>query len=357
MTPGAPWLRERDESRWRALALAPLVPVAWMYAMGAGLHRAAYRCGGLPRARLPIRVISVGNLVVGGTAKTPTAAWIAASLHARGHKVALASRGYRRARGAPDDDAVLPVSDGRRVLSRAECAGDEPMVLAAHAPGVPVLVGSDRVRVGLRAFSAFGCEVLVLDDGFQHHRLHRDVDVVMVDGAFGFGNGRVLPRGPLREPAAALRFADAIGVVDGPLPPRDAEAIAQRAPDARRFAARRTPRGLRNLRGGASREPGELDGAEVGMLAGLANPATLRRTLERLGAKVVGERCFSDHHHYRPRDLRGLAAQAPRWITTEKDALKITPEWVRGADVEVLRIDLDVDDPAAFVDWLDARVR
>jgi tetraacyldisaccharide 4'-kinase len=116
---------------------------------------------------------------------------------------------------------VEVVSDGRFVHGTRGHAGDEPMLLAAQAPGVPVLVGRDRGLVGLRAISAFGAEVIVLDDGFQHHRLHRDVDVLTFDGGLGLGNRRVLPRGPLRERSARSRARDAIGVVDGPLPERD----------------------------------------------------------------------------------------------------------------------------------------
>ena len=128
--------------------------------------------------RLPCRVISVGNLGVGGTGKTPTAAWLAAGLQRRGYRVVLASRGYARKGREP----ILTVSDGRFLHATVEQAGDEPFVLAAHAPGVPVLVGSDRALVGQRALSAHGAEILVLDDGFQHHRLERDLDVIVCDG-------------------------------------------------------------------------------------------------------------------------------------------------------------------------------
>ena len=187
-----PWLEEREESFARKLALAPLVPVSWLYGAAAGAHRRFARSGA---RRLSAHVVSVGNLVVGGTAKTPLAAWLAAGLRRRGRKVVLASRGY----GGAGREPVQIVSDWRHVLSLASSAGDEPMLLAAQAPGVPVLVGRDRGLVGLRALAAFDADVLVLDDGFQHHRLHRDLDVLSFDGHLGFGNRAVLPRGPLRE--------------------------------------------------------------------------------------------------------------------------------------------------------------
>jgi tetraacyldisaccharide 4'-kinase len=295
----------------------------------------------------------VGNLVVGGTAKTPLAAWLAAQLRRRGHKVALASRGYGRAGGEP----VEVVSDGRFVHGTAQSAGDEPMLLAAQAPGVPVLVGRDRGLVGLRALSAFGAEVIVLDDGFQHHRLQRDVDILTFDGSLGLGNRRVLPRGPLREPLDALSRADAIGVVDGPLPVRDERAIAWRAPRAYRFATRRVPSQLRPLAGGDSLPLASLEGERVGLLAAVARPESVRRTLEQLGARVVAERLFRDHHRYAASDLAGLAELAPRWITTEKDAVKLLPAWAGHARIDVLAIELAVDEPAALLDWLEARLR
>ena len=345
------WFEEREPSVLRRVALAPLVPISWLYGVGA---LAARRLRG-PRFRTPTRlscrVVSVGNLVVGGSGKTPAAAWIAAQLRARGHKVALASRGYGR-RGR---ELVTVVSDGRFVCSTADEAGDEPLLLAAHAPGVPVLVGPDRRVVGLRAIAAFGVDVLVLDDGLQHHRLARDVEVVAFDGS-GLGNGHLLPRGPLREPLSALRGADALLAVDGPLPLPDADAISAHAGRARWFSARRRPVSLRPLAGGAALPPQQLAGLCVGLLSGIARPASLRRSVEALGATVVAERSFPDHHRYHERDLRDLDA-ATLWITTEKDALKILPRWTHGVDVRVLVAALEVEAGDAFVDWLERTLR
>ena len=347
------WLGERDESRGRAAALLPFAPVSWLYGAGARIHRALYQSGPLRRTALPLRVVSVGNLVVGGTGKTPTAAWIATALQRRGHQVALCTRGYR---GTRSRGKVLVVSDGQYVRSRVEVAGDESMLLAALAPGVPVLVSRNRVRAGLRAFAVFGTEVLVLDDGFHHHPLQRDLDLITVDGRFGFGNRWVLPRGPLREPLRALRYADAVGVIDGPLDPKDAATIQQLAPDATRFAAHRRPVLVRPLRGGEGSPPEVLNGVAVGLIAGLARPASLRNTLLQLGARVVAERTFRDHHRYRRGDLKYLAREAPLWITTAKDALKITPDWIGGADVRVLEIDLKVEQADPLIDWLESKL-
>lgn len=343
---------ERHPSLARQLALAPLVPISVAYGAGAWLARGARgRLLSAP-ARLSARVVSVGGLAAGGSGKTPAAAWIASRLRERGHRVALASRGYGRSGRA----RALVVSDGDFVRANVAEAGDEPLLLAAMAPGVPVLVGRDRAAVGLRAIALFGVDVLVLDDGFQHHRVARDVEIVTFDGS-GLGNGAVLPRGPLREGLSALRRADAVWVIDGPLPESDAGRIERSAPIARWFHARRRPVELRPLRGGAGLPPGSIAGRPVGLLSGIAQPASLRRTVSALGANVVAERSFPDHHVYRERDLRGLAAAAPCWITTQKDALKILPSWAAGVDLRVLEVELEVDDREGLVDWLDRALR
>jgi tetraacyldisaccharide 4'-kinase len=349
----ASWIDRRQESLARRTALLPLVPAAWAFGAGARAGRWLYASGVRSRAKLPLRVVSVGSVLSGGTGKTPLAAWVAVALARRGHRVALARRPYRSARGAAD---VAVVSDGRRALSRVEVAGDESWVLVAHAAGVPVLAARDRGLAAARALSAFGADVLVLDDGFQHHRLHRDVEIATLDAGVGFGNRRLLPRGPLREPPAALRHADAVVVVDGELDPGDERLLGSCAPAALRAAARRVPVSLRPLRGGRGEPPRVLEGAAVGLLAGLGNPAALRRTVAGLGARVVAERLFGDHHRYRPRDLRQLSRDACLWITTEKDAVKLVPAWAGGADVRVLRIELAPARPRELVTWLEARL-
>jgi tetraacyldisaccharide 4'-kinase len=346
-------LGTRDEAPAIRLAAAPLVPLAWAFAAGTRLRRALHRRGLFREARLACRVVCVGSLVAGGAGKTPAAAWLASRLARRGHRVAIVSRGHAGRRR----ERVLVVSDGRHVHAGGAAAGDEALLLAAHAPGVPVLVARDRALAGLRALALFGAEILVLDDGFQHHRLRRNLDLVMLDAGLGFGNGWVLPRGPLREPVEAIRYAHAVGVVDGVLAPEVEDALARWCPGAFRFRARRRPLALRPLAGGTPRSPGGLRGRAVGVLAGIGHPDSLRRSLEALGARVVAERHFGDHHRYRPRDLAGLAHGADLWVTTEKDAAKIHPTWVSGAALEVLAIELEVADEGAVLDWIEARLR
>ena len=350
----APWLVGRDEGALEKALLLPLGLVSRGYSLGARLHRAVYSGGWAPSRRLPCRVVSVGSLLAGGSGKTPVAAWVAGRLRARGHRVVIATRGYGRLRG----DAVHALSDGRRVHGDVVGMGDEPLVLAAHAADVPVLVGRDRGVVGLRAVSAFGADVLVLDDGFEHYRLARDIDIVTIDGGVGFGNRRVLPRGPLREPVSALARAHAVGIIDGPLLEADAATLERYAVNPFIFRARRRPARLRRIGAPAKEsEPATaLAGARIGILAALGQPSAFRRPLEENGATVIAERTFRDHHRYRARDLKRLSHEADMWVTTEKDAVKILPRWSRGIDLRVLTIDLVVAEEDTFLDWLEEKL-
>jgi tetraacyldisaccharide 4'-kinase len=355
-----PWLtsREHESAALRAWLL-PLYLLSLGYGLAARSHRALYEGRWLTRRRLSCRVVSVGSLVVGGGGKTPFAAWLASRLRERGNRVVLATRGY----GRRNREAVHALSDGRYLRGDVTGMGDEPLILAAHAARVPVLVGRDRGLVGLRAISTFGAEILVLDDGFQHHRLARDLDILTLDGGFGLGNRRLLPRGPLREPISALARAHAIGVLDGPLPREDSDVLDARAIRPYRFRILRHPSRLRSIDRDMGKDatrdesPGALAGVRIGMLAAIGQPDAFQRTLEALGATVIARRIFRDHHRYRARDLRDLERDAALWVTSEKDAVKILPAWARRVDLRVLTIELQVDDGDAFVDWVEKKLR
>jgi tetraacyldisaccharide 4'-kinase len=197
---------------------------------------------------------------------------------------------------------------------------------------------------------------VILDDGFQHHRLQRDLDILTFDADFGIGNGHLLPRGPLRERLRGLRRAHGIIEIDGELPDPIAAASRIHAPHALRWRARRQPISLRDLGATVVVAPWVLRGMRVGMLAGIARPESLRRTLEESGAEIIAERVFRDHHRYRARDLRGLSEEAPIWITTEKDAAKILPSWVGNTDLRVLAIRLEIREAEALVDWVESEL-
>lgn len=343
----------RHESLWASRASWVLVPLSWLYGLGVRIHRLAMRLTSFARQRPECAIVSVGAITVGGAGKTPLAARLAAGLRARGFRVVLASRGYKGSHREP----VTVVSDGTHIHAYAAEVGDESLVLAAHAPGVPVLVGRDRGVVGEYAVARFGAEILVLDDGFQHHRLARDLDIVSLDGVSGLGNARVLPAGPLREPRSSLQRAGWICLVDGDgTPPPGAERGLAKLERAKRFVIRahRRPSALFSLDASERLPLGALSGKRVGLISGIARPESFRRSVEALGAEVVSERCFPDHHRFAAGDLRGLDPAAELWLTTEKDAIKILPSWARGASIWVLQIELEIDDEAAVLTALEA---
>jgi tetraacyldisaccharide 4'-kinase len=276
--------------------------------------------------RLPARVISVGNITVGGTGKTPFVMLLAALLAARGKKVAIISRGYHRAgRG------TLVVSDGKNVLAAPAEAGDEPYLMATRLPGVPVIVNADRVAAGACACEQFGAEYIIMDDGFQHVRLARDCDIVMLDAARPLGNGHVLPWGPLRESTAGLNRATAFvfsranqGVPAEQLSPCLRKLIPQRPVFALQYLAG----AVKTIDQIHTYQPADLAGKKVAVFAGIANPRSFRQTVTMLDVSICAERYFPDHHHYTPENLMMLdclAAQhrADLLLTTEKDAVRL----------------------------------
>ncbi len=347
------YLWRTNESLARRVTLAPLVLFEGPYRLGAWLHRRAYEMGLRSRVRLDPTVVSVGNLCVGGSGKTPLVGWLASELRARGHRVAILSRGV----GGRREREVNVVSNGERVLLSPADVGDEPVLLAGRAPGVPVFAGRNRVALGLRAATLFGAEILIMDDGFQHHRLHRDVDLVCVDAGLGLGNGHVLPRGPLREPASALQRAAAIvWTRHANAEPALPELPVALAEETSCFAVEIALRGLRLL-GASGLEPGEsLRGRKVGLLAAIARPDRLARELTELGAEVAARRTFADHHRYRRSDLKALDPGL-LWVTTEKDAVKIPAGWSLPAKLVVLEEEVRPRGGGALIDFVLERVR
>ena len=340
----------RTRESWaRRLALAPLLPLEGLYRIGVRVHRVAYQLSPARRVRLPAQVVSVGNLTVGGSGKTPLVGWLAAELAGRGHKVAILSRGVGGRRGRQ----VNVVSDGERVLLSSADVGDEPLLLAGAVPGVPVLAGRNRAALGYRAAALFGAELLLLDDGFQHQRGARDLDLGCVDAELGLGTGHVLPRGPLREAACGLRRADALVWTRTPegFSTKAAAATLPRAPGCPNFAVRMVPRALRPLGGGAPEPISSLAGREIAVLAAIARPDRLIGALESHGARVVAVRRFPDHHLYSREDLDSLEG-ARTWVTTAKDAVKIPRSWPGEREVLVLEEEVVPLESGGLTAWV-----
>jgi len=329
----------------RALLL-PLAVPEWLFRAGAAARALAYERGILSAARAGAPVISIGNVAVGGAGKTPATLAVAARLRARGRRVAILSRGY----GARRTDARV-ASDGRgRRLPAAE-AGDEPALMAGRLPDVPVLCGPRRAELAGRAVAGMGADALVLDDGFQHRALVRDLDVVVLDAANPFGNGHLLPRGPNREPRSALGRAGLLWL-------SHADRARPEALDALRTLAReatgRPPVESRHavvdvLDGSLERSLGTaaLRGQRVLLLSGIARPEGFRRTVEGLGAVIGEERAYADHHAFTPAELdEALAAagasRCDAVVLTEKDSVRLPPERAVEPRLRVVRIEAEL---------------
>lgn len=322
-----------------------LAGAATPYGWAVRLRNAAYDRGVFPVHRLPCRVVSVGNLTVGGTGKTPTVIALARRLAAAGVRPCIVIRGYGGAGGG-----VRVVADGVAVRSDWRDVGDEAVLLAEALPGIPVLAGGDRVVVGRLAVQQFRPEVILLDDGFQHRRIFRDADLVLVDATDPFGGGRLVPRGRLREPLTSLRRAHAILVtrvdqVEDPQPIRDR--IGGAAPGRPVGTARFRPIGFRRLLAEQRLPPGESRGKRVVAVSGIGNPSAFHRSLERLGADVADHLTFPDHHPFCTEDQRRIlttakAARAEWIVTTEKDAVRLSAAWKPDVPVFAMEIALEI---------------
>jgi tetraacyldisaccharide 4'-kinase len=303
---------------------ALLQPLAWLYGSAMALRRSAYARGWFASHRIARPVIVVGNLTVGGTGKTPLTVWLATALRDRGYKAGIVSRGYGRSESAPR--SVEPEDDWRIV-------GDEPLLLRRHS-GCPTVVGADRVAAAQKLVEQ-GVDVILADDGLQHLRLARDFELIVVDGARGFGNERLLPAGPLREGTSRLVRADAIVVTgkpehsslatlaapstsDGRSAPRDVHAGAVPAlPQALEMSLEITY--AMPLSGGTAQSLDRFRGELVHAVAGIGNPARFFRELRRHGIEPV-EHPFPDHHPFTAADL-DFGDRLPV-LMTEKDAVK-----------------------------------
>ena len=301
------------------------------YAAAVAWRNRGYDVGRRPIERVGVPVISVGNLTLGGSGKTPMVEWLARWLRARDVRVTIISRGYGAEAGARNDEALE---------------------LEERLPDVPHLQNPNRVEAARVAIEEFECQAIVLDDGFQHRRLARDLDLVLIDALEPFGFGHVFPRGTLREPLAGLRRAHAVALsradlVEPAERARLKEAAKRYAPNAVWLEVSHAPKRLASA-SGETRSLDELAGQRVAAFCGIGNPTGFRRTLEGCGATIAGFREFPDHHAYDRADIEALAEWAERldatWLVcTAKDLVKLRvervgtrPLWAMGIELEVL---------------------
>ena len=307
------------------------------------------------RRRLARPVVSVGNVAVGGSGKTPTAALVARVLAEAGYRPAILTRGYARAAAS---DGVTVASDGRRVLADLDHAGDEPLMLARQLPRVPVLVSSDRYLAGRLAERRFDCTVHVLDDGFQHFELERDVDLVLLSPE-DVERPLTLPAGRLREPLDAVRAASALIVGDADLGRSAEVGKAVGVQDVFRLErALDRPRSFDPAAGGAVPDAG----ARVLAVAGLARPERFFAGVEAAGWTVAGRMAFRDHHRFTRADIDRVAAamrtaRADIVLTTEKDIVRMEPLQPLPMPVAWVPLRVSVEPAQEFSAWLFERLR
>ncbi len=341
---------------WLRVVLACGVP---LYALGCGLTRLLAR----PQ-RVACPVISVGNLTVGGAGKTPVVAWLAGRLQQRGRRVGILTRGYGRTDsvdGTLDAAAMSSTTAGTRY-------GDEPVMLARRLPGVAVIVGRHRAAQARAALQRRPFDVLLLDDGFQHWALARDLDIVVLDGARPFGNGCLLPLGTLREPVRALRRAQLILVRESDDTSNATALITARLRRAA-VAASVVPVRYRAVAvdeplAGRSHDAAVVRGASLQLLSAIAQPDRFESTVRGLGARVSAHWRYPDHYAYTAADWRRINdGRREPLLTTEKDWMRLEPlarADAGPAPVWVLRIDVAVvnpDDEALLNDRLDRLLR
>jgi tetraacyldisaccharide 4'-kinase len=314
-------------------ALATLLaPVSFCYSLGNRLNALSYQLKIRKRYRASIPVVSVGNITVGGTGKTPLVISIAQIFGAQGLKVGIASRGYKRDSTKP----IVIAGDGNGRFAAVHETGDEPQLIARSVPSAVVITSSNRALASKMLAERFNCDVIILDDGFQHYRMERDLDIVLIDYADYPTNDRVLPAGRLREELNGLNRADHIVITKVPTEIDQTHwqylesTIKHLAPDraisACRFVADKLVYADRKPNSEIS--PTELAGVSVVAFSAIARPETFIQSLNALGANVIVEKRFSDHYSYTHADLELLTklktvSSAAYLVTTAKDAVKL----------------------------------
>ncbi len=307
---------------------------AFIYGHVSALRRRWYRKKAFASKRLPAYVISVGNLAVGGTGKTPMTIYLAKRLQQLKYRPAIISRGY----GGSAEKSGCVVSDGNTILAGSSEAGDEPVMMAKALDQVPVIVGRNRYRSGNLAIKNFGCNVIILDDGFQHIKLSRDLNILLLDAKNPLGNGYVMPRGILRETCPSISDADVVVFTrshgkEGHISPH----LATYTKEIPCFWSGQTAYLLKTQHTAAPDMPltlNDLNGKRVYLFSAIARNQDFYRTIQAIGANIQGHSTFSDHHFYTPKELKQIIALAVQskselLITTEKDLARLEnpPTW------------------------------
>lgn len=317
------WSKVHEE---KALSPAgiPLAGLSYLYRLAVRVRTGIYK--NKRKKELPGFVLSIGNLTVGGTGKTPAVALIADWALKEGYRVAILSRGF----GSKHRGRIFEVSDGQKLLCAPAKAGDEPYMLAKKLPGIPVILSKARYEAGLLARERHSSNFFILDDGFQHLSLKRNLDLVLLDATSPFGNMHLLPRGPLREPVDHLQRADAFILT------RTGQGtnlimmsyLKRKFGGKPAFQSDHVPEKLLLPNLNKIHEPGFIRGKRVVAFAGIARPEAFRETLIMLGAEITHFERFRDHHVFLRSELQNLVAESRRrradlLVTTEKDFVRL----------------------------------
>ena len=317
-----------------------------LYSGVIGLRNHLYSIGLLNIKKIGCKVISVGNITVGGTGKTPMVIMLAQLLKEKGYKTVILSRGY----GGKRKQAINVVSDGKNIFMGPAMAGDEPLLIAQSLDGVPVITGAKRYLTGTYAVEHFGADVVILDDAFQHRALHRDVDVVLLDRNRPFGNRSLLPAGTLREPLKALKRSDIVvltGIEESPMASSQRFLVERHTGHVPIFDGYRKPKNIIKAYTGHKYPLDYLYGKKVCAFAGIAEPEYFEKIITALSGQGAVFLPFPDHHVYATEDIerindisQGCSAQII--LTTEKDAIKLADFGDFCRNIYVLNIEMSV---------------
>jgi len=344
----------QDTGIMTEIILLPFYLLSLLYGCGVKLRIFLYDQGILKREKLPCTVISIGNLTVGGTGKTPLVQYIAQFLEDQGKRPVILSRGYK----GKIKDKIRVLSGKEGSLSGWEEVGDEPYLLFKKLLTVPIVVGKDRVYSGRHAMKEFVPDTLLLDDGFQYLKMERDLNIVVIDIQNGFGNGHLLPRGTLREPLKGLERANLILLNKGTDPddyPRFAKEIKRWNSIAPIFHASYQVVSVAGLKEEKKYPPEFLKGRKVMALCGIANPRYFHLLLTQLGAEIVSEISYPDHHCYSLQDFPFIEEKSKGSdliITTEKDGVKLKQKIFENLPLFMLEIALVVTREREFQEYL-----
>lgn len=352
---------DRRYGRRADLLRGVLRALSWLYLLIVQARLGLYRRRYFRPSSMGCLAISIGNLTVGGTGKTPVVEMLAKALHQGGRRVAILSRGYKSVpkpmvvrlweKFSKRRELFAPrvVSDGTSLLLDSRVAGDEPFMLANNLPGVVVLVDRDRVKSGLYAIREFGADTLILDDGYQYVKMRRAIEIALIDRQAPFGNGFLLPRGTLREPPGNLRRATHIFITKCD-ESSNAELIAEIRKNNRTagiIECTHRPILLRNFITGETLPLSTLRGWKVGTLCGIAMPESFEGALRMLGADIQLSKAYTDHHRYTQREIETFIRRCVRRgvdaiITTEKDAVRIPRILEPEVPIHYLRVEIQI---------------